>query len=217
MQLPNAFAHNDYRHKRPLHDALENGFTYVEADIYLRGNKLIVTHILPILKSNRTLEELYLKPLLEYVSKNKNGNAGNQSPITLVIDIKSDAQKTFAALLLLLEKYKTILSAYENGRVMLREVTVVITGNKPIELIKEKTNRLVFLDQDLRHVGMGITANTSPIASCKYSNILKWKGRGPISPVEKKRLCDFVNKAHQNGCKVCYGPRRKKLLYGMNY
>jgi hypothetical protein len=135
-------------------------------------------------------------------NKNIQGINGQQSPITLMIDIKSDAHKTFAALSLLLDKYKTILSAYENGRVRLREVTVVITGNKPIELIKEKQNRLVFLDQDLRQVGVGTSANTSPIASCKYSRILKWKGKGPINPEEKQRLCDFVNKAHQNGCKV---------------
>jgi hypothetical protein len=33
--LPNAYAHNDYWHKRPLLDALDNGFTYVEADVFL--------------------------------------------------------------------------------------------------------------------------------------------------------------------------------------
>ncbi|MEU9588105.1 hypothetical protein AB0D70_32420, partial [Streptomyces werraensis] len=33
--LPRAHAHNDYEHDRPLLDALDHGFTSVEADIYL--------------------------------------------------------------------------------------------------------------------------------------------------------------------------------------
>jgi hypothetical protein len=68
--LPNAFSHNDYRRKRPLQDALTNGFRYVEADIYLRKGKLIVAHILPCIKKNRTLESMYLQPLMEYVQRN---------------------------------------------------------------------------------------------------------------------------------------------------
>ena len=54
--LPNAYAHNDYWHKRPLLDALDHGFTYVEADVYLRNDQLIVAHFLPCFKKKRTLK-----------------------------------------------------------------------------------------------------------------------------------------------------------------
>ncbi len=70
LPLPNRFAHNDYCHKRPLFEALENGFTNIEADIFLMNNKLIVAHILPYFKGKRTLEALYLQPLLERTTKN---------------------------------------------------------------------------------------------------------------------------------------------------
>jgi len=43
----------------------------VEADIYLRKGKLIVAHLLPCLKMNRTLEALYLKPLMEYIQQDE--------------------------------------------------------------------------------------------------------------------------------------------------
>ncbi len=36
--LPNAYAHNDFWHKRPLLDALQNGFRYIEVDIFLRND-----------------------------------------------------------------------------------------------------------------------------------------------------------------------------------
>ncbi|MDB5011544.1 MAG: hypothetical protein JWQ06_2333, partial [Mucilaginibacter sp.] len=47
IPLPNAFAHNDYFHKHPLYDALQNGYTNIEADVFLKGNNLVVAHINP--------------------------------------------------------------------------------------------------------------------------------------------------------------------------
>lgn len=201
--LPNAYAHNDYWHKRPLHDALNNGFTNVEVDIFLRGDKLVVAHICTFFKKKRTLEELYLKPLLNYVEENdKKGQRINNNPITLMIDIKTDANKTYKALVLLLEKYKSILSGYENCQLNLRQVTVVITGHKPYELIKLRESRFAFIDEDLKQTGKDSSANIYPIASCKYSSLLKWKGRGSIPARERQRLEFYVAKAHKLGRKV---------------
>ncbi len=45
--LPNAHAHNDYLHPRPLHDALAHGFASVEADIHLVNGELYVSHDAP--------------------------------------------------------------------------------------------------------------------------------------------------------------------------
>ena len=39
--LARAHAHNDYLHERPLLDALDHGFTSVEADIFLVDGKLL--------------------------------------------------------------------------------------------------------------------------------------------------------------------------------
>lgn len=200
--LPNAYAHNDYYHKRPLLDALDNGFTYVEADVYLRKDKLIVAHILPCFKKKRTLEALYLKPLLDYVQGNNHDNKINNCPLTLMIDIKSDANKTYAALLSLLDKYRFILSGYDDGRTTLRNVTIVITGHKPYELIKDTNSRFVFMDEDLRKAATDSSTNVYPIASCKYSHVLKWKGKGVIPEIELKRLEYYVTQAHKNGRKV---------------
>src|SRR5476651_2446944 len=70
IPLPNAFAHNDYSHKHPLYDALQNGYTNMEADIFLKGNNLVVAHINPYFKGRRQLENLYLRPLLKQVTDN---------------------------------------------------------------------------------------------------------------------------------------------------
>jgi hypothetical protein len=201
IPLTNAYAHNDYWHKRPLLDALDKGFTYMEADIYLKKSKLIVTHILPSIKAKRTLEAIYLKPLLNRINSDVENN---RSPlfITLMIDIKSDADKTYTTLLPLLEKYKSILSTYENDVFIKRNVTIVITGHKPYASIKRNKYKIAFIDEDLRQTGTDSSLHTYITASCKYSKLLDWRGEGPLPENERKRLAFFVLQAHAFGRKV---------------
>ena len=134
--LPGGFAHNDYCHPHPLNDALENGFTNVEADIFLVDGKLIIAHVFPYFKSDRTLESLYLKPLMEKITKNKGRVlTAYNAPITLLIDIKTKAGPTYRVLKPILEKYRSILSTYENGKMTYRAVTVVFyRGISPFRL-----------------------------------------------------------------------------------
>src|SRR4051794_7241519 len=68
--LLNAHAHNDYAHPRPLFDALDQGFTSVEADVFPVDGELLVGHNRRDLKPDRTLETLYLAPLADRVEKN---------------------------------------------------------------------------------------------------------------------------------------------------
>ncbi len=204
LPLANGFAHNDYIHKRPLYDALENGFTNIEADVFLVGGKLIVAHICPYFKGNRTLETLYLKPLFERITQNHGKvYAGYNVPVTLMIDIKTNADHTYKALKPLLEKYRSILSCYENGALVNRAVTVVISGRKPVELIKMEKSRLAFIDKDLLEVSSDpVNDHVYNMASCKYSAALNWKGHTTIPASEKKKLCDLVERAHKIGARV---------------
>ena len=203
IPLPHAYAHNDYWHKRPLFDAMANGFTHIEADVYLRHSRLLVAHRIPLLKRKKTIESLYLKPLLKYMS-----NAGGQvqtpmDTVVLMIDIKSNGEKTYTALRKILNKYKPILSTCEKGKVIIRNLTLVLTGHRPLQLLKSEDSRFVFADADLRKIN---TQEACPemftMASCKYSNIIKWKGKGEIPELEREHLKELVNKAHLSGTKV---------------
>jgi hypothetical protein len=216
IALPNGFAHNDYCHKRPLYEALENGFTNIEADIFLEDDNLIVAHVFPFLRESKTLERLYLKPLLERVRKN-NGTvyAGYDKPVILMIDIKTGANNTYQALRPVLEKYRSMLSAYENGKVVNRAVTVVLSGHKPYKLIESEKNRLAFIDEDLHRVARDtVTNNVFKMASCKYSSLIKWNGLGDIPGAEKEKLLAFVAMAHKMGTKVrLWASPEKKVVW----
>lgn len=203
ISLPNAYAHNDYWHKRPLYDALDMGFTHIEADIYLRDNKLVVAHVLPRLRMHKTLDSLYLKPLLACINGIGKDNHCPDFPVTLMIDIKSDANETYLALKQLLEKYRPFLSVCKGGIFKQGKITIVLTGHKPIALLKAEKDRLAFVDEDLLQVKKDtLGQNFYQTASCRYSHILNWKGNGPIPYIEHQRLCTYVAEAHRYGKKV---------------
>jgi len=213
--LLNGFAHNDYRHKHPLFDALDNGFTNIEADIFLQDTSLVVAHFCPFFREGKTLEKLYLKPLHDRVLQNNGRVYSNYArPIILMIDIKTKSDNTYRELERMLDKYRDMLTSYTNGRITYGAVTVVISGHKPYNLLENETNRLAFIDDDLRRVARDtVTRNVFTMASCKYSWLLRWDGKGEMPFYEKERLCAFVVIAHSMGAKVRLwaSPERKAV------
>ena len=94
MPLIHAHAHNDYEHKRPLFEALENGFCSVEADVFLVDGKLLVGHTVSSLRPERTLESLYLDPLRERATANGGKIYPGGPTIFLLVDVKTKAKDT---------------------------------------------------------------------------------------------------------------------------
>jgi len=214
VPIPNAFAHNDYWHKRPLYDALTNGYMHIEADIYLRNNKLIVAHVLPFFKKKKTLEQLYLKPLLETINGTNKEISCPVYSIMLMIDIKSDADKTYLNLCQLLSKYRHILTSYENGLVTNRQVTVVITGNKPYKILSAQSKRFAFIDEDLmKSRNDSLSPGLYQTASCKYSSMVSWDGNGKMPEKDKHRLMKYVAIAHryQKKVRLWASPEREEV------
>jgi hypothetical protein len=106
--VPIAHAHNDYEHERPLHDALQAGFTSVEADVYLVDNQLLVAHDRRDTTPDRSLESLYLNPLRQHFSNQTDDST--HKTFWLMIDVKSDAIKTHRKIQSVLERYPDLFS-----------------------------------------------------------------------------------------------------------
>ena len=115
--MPHAHAHNDYAHRRPLLDALAHGFTSVEADVFLVDGKLLVAHTAAELKPDRTLESLYLDPLRARVRANGGRVYRDGPPFWLLIDVKTEANATYAALHDVLAKYADLFTCVDGGKV----------------------------------------------------------------------------------------------------
>ncbi len=217
--LPPAHAHNDYEHKRPLRDALGHGFTSVEADVWLVDGQLLVAHDRQDVVPGRTLEKLYLSPL----EARRKMNGGTEYPgwdgtFQLLIDVKSDAAPTYAAVDEALRNHPGLMTTFVGGSTRKGAVTAVISGNR---------DRAAMLAQPVRHAGYDgrlsdlnsqAPASFMPLVSDSWTNSFTWDGTGPMPAAEEQKLRTIVATAHQHGYRLRFwatpdqaGPAREAL------
>ncbi|MEC3978567.1 phosphatidylinositol-specific phospholipase C/glycerophosphodiester phosphodiesterase family protein [Amycolatopsis sp. H20-H5] len=205
--LPQAHAHNDYEHARPLFDALDQGFTSVEADIYLVDGQLLVGHNAEDLKPERTLEALYLDPLRDRVLRNHGGVYPRPAAFQLLVDVKSESVSTYAALEKRLRdpRYSFLFTSYFFGHVQRHAVTAVLSGNRPKDVLLRERYRLAFYDGrilDTSDLGLGSDPRVTPLVSDNWTGLFTWTGAGPFPAAERARLHELVDRAHAAGQRI---------------
>lgn len=197
--LPNAHAHNDYEHARPLLDALDQGFCSVEADIHLVDGALLVAHDRVRVKPERTLQALYLDPLRERVQAHRGRVQPGAGRFYLLIDIKSEAQPTYEVLRSSLGPYAPILTRFGPETTVTNAVTVIISGNRPREMLAAERVRYAALDGRLPDLEGAADRHLIPWISESWATHFTWRGGRPMPPEEREKLGQIVAKAHQQG------------------
>lgn len=200
--LIRAHAHNDYEHQQPLLDALDHGFCGVEADIWLVEGKLLVAHDRDKVRPERTLETLYLEPLRQRTKVNGGRVYPNGPGFMLLIDIKSDGEMTYAALREILRRYTEILSEFRTSETRTNAITVVISGNRPRETLKNEAIRYAAYDGRLTDVDSGESAHFIPLISDNWRQHFKWLGTDPMPESEREKLRGIVSRCHADGRKA---------------
>lgn len=200
--LPDAHAHNDYEHPRPLLDALDQGFCSVEADIYLIDGKLLVAHNREDVSPDRTLQRLYLDPLRNRAETNHGRIFPEIPSITLLIDIKSDAASTYAALERVLKPYQAILTEFNHAGIRTNAVTVIVSGNRPREQMTHEPIRLAAYDGRLPDLESRAPVSLIPLISDNWATHFKWRGQGPIPDQDRQKLRSILDTAHKQGRRV---------------
>jgi len=202
IPLIHAHAHNDYMHTRPLYDALKHGFTSIEADIHLVDGKLLVAHDKDKTQPDRTLQSLYLEPLKKLIRQHNGHVYPGWPQVTLLIDIKSDADSTYRVLRDVLKTYREILTVFTPEKRIDGPVMVIISGNRPIECIKHEKICYAGLDGRLSDLNSSYPVTLMPLISDKWTDNFKWTGMSAMPDSERHKLSTIVQKAHQKGQKV---------------
>ena len=178
-------SHNDYWREVPLFSAVQVGCTGVEADIWRFGDELYVGHAITSLTRNRTLDNLYIKPLLNVLDKmnapsqvaedpnpNLHGIFDTEpfQPVIFMIDFKTYGPTTWPAMYSALDplREKGYLTHVKNGSIVHRPLIVVGTGNTPFDHVNStelNPHRDVFFDAPLDQMYLGANNETIPPAS----------------------------------------------------
>jgi Glycerophosphoryl diester phosphodiesterase family len=219
VPLTKAHAHNDYEHNRPLYDALDHGFTSVESDVWLVDGELLVAHDKEDVNHDRTLESLYLEPLLDEVKENgRSVYPGYEHEFILWIDIKSQGVETYQAIHKELRKYQKMLTRYTTVGVKPGAVTVYISGNRPRDVMENQKVRYAAYDGRMSDFDTDVSNQFIPIISDNWTKHFTWMGVGEMPEVEKEKLNHIVTTSHENGQKVRFwatpdlpGPQREAI------
>lgn len=189
--VANAHSHNDFEQQHPFYQAYGEGFGSIEADIFLFYDQLLVGHDSSQLTPARDLENLYLQPMAESIRKN-GGSIYRDSnrKLQLLIDLKTDGQRTLPALVSLLEKYPSIIHN--------RSIQIVISGNRPADSLFSRYPSYIWFDGRLGQQYHTQALSRIAMLSENFSKYSKWKDPGQPFPEEDRlKLQQLIDQAHQ--------------------
>lgn len=181
-------SHNDYQQAHPLADALRNRFRSVEADIWLEGNDLRVSHMQ--IGSVGTLRQLYLAPLQELIDR-RGSVYGDGIPLYLWIDIKSPEARLRAVL-------REQLSHYPMLRGSPSMVIAVLTGDESSKAAYLREPGPPFASRDSNELRRDDPPGDTSWSwySLRWHEFFDWDGRGAMPARERTLLWALVAQIH---------------------
>ena len=189
----NAHSHNDYENDLPFWLAYNNHFGSVEADIWAINGDLFVAHYEKEISPHRTLDSLYINPVVRMVRKNQ-GSAWKDIPGTfqLLVDLKTAVEPTLTLLVQKLLQYPDVFDPYINKKA----VRIVISGNRPKPSEFSNYPRFVFFDGLLNQNYTRRQLKRVPLYSENFRTLSTWDGSGGIINKEKMRLQHVIDSVH---------------------
>jgi len=186
--LPRAHSHNDYAQKRPLDEALDNGFCSVEVDVFPINGKLLVGHNAKDIQEDKTIESMYLNKLSVRAKANKGAiYPGSKATFWVLVDVKREGLLAYNTL-------KTILDRYSELKRNKSHVRFVISGDRAIEAIAADKGAYAGIDGRMDDLSKNYSFAVMPWISGDWTESFKWFGRGDF-PVESKTKLDEMVKA----------------------
>ena len=186
--VQNAHAHNDYENKVPFFTAYNAGFGSIEADVFPVNGKLFVAHNKVSITPERSLQSLYLDPLLKTLSNDRSRH------LILLIDIKENYQLSLSILIKELAPLEAIIAS--------RQLQIVISGNRPTPAEFSNYPDYIHFDDDQSRKSTLDQWNRVGLVSLRFSSLSTWKGEGKMKKDEKLRIRSTVDSVHKAGKEI---------------
>jgi hypothetical protein len=218
-----AHSHNDYEHDTPLFEALDQQFYSVEADVWYRSGKVVVSH--DSYSSKGTLQELYLDPLKQRIEDNGGSVYGDGVQFVLWLDLKDGSLGLREGIQHLLETYPMV-SSFQDGTETPGPVLVVLTGNDASKktYISDYNPRYAVRDSNEYLPGDPAADGKWQYYALDWSRWIAWQGADEIPAPEGRRLACLIGDIHNKGRKVRFwnspmneGFYRAMIQYGADF
>ncbi|KAE8452137.1 hypothetical protein EG329_001604 [Mollisiaceae sp. DMI_Dod_QoI] len=207
----------------PFYTALSVGAISTESDVWLYNGTLHVGHEQGALTNARTFESLYIDPILSVLERQNPANSsflterthngvfdtsGGQT-LYLFVDVKTDGASTWPVVVKALDPLRSAgYLSYTNGTTFTSgAVTVIGTGNTPLDLVQPIESRDYFWDAPiptLNSTFSNITSLVSPIASTDFAAVFGNVVGTSLNDTQLALLRAQVKTAHDKGIMVRY-------------
>lgn len=191
--VADAHAHNDYMHTVPFYTAWNAGFGSIEADVFPVNGILIVSHSKKAIQPQRTLDSLYLKPLLNELQKKDNRK------VSLLIDIKEKYKESLQLLLRELAPLKKYLVSDKDFN---KPLTILISGERPPPAEYKNYPDYIHFDDDLHKFHTPEEWKRVGLVSLSFERYSHWKGEGDLPDSDRNVLLHVIDSVHSAGKKI---------------
>ncbi len=195
----NAHSHNDYDNDIPFWLAYYNHFGSIESDIFAVNEDLFVAHDRSDIRPERTLDALYIQPIVKLVRHNK-GKVWNDrsSTFQLLIDLKTQVEPTLSLLVEKLKKYPDVFDPEINEHA----VRIVITGNRPDPSEFSKYPLFIFFDGNINRKYNEQQIKRIALFSENLKQFTSWPGKGSFNEKEDIRVRNIIDSVHSVNKKI---------------
>lgn len=194
----NAHSHNDYHRSVPFYVAYGNRFASIEIDIFLVENELYVAHDRSGIDKRRTIERLYIQPLLNQIELNDGKVYPGGGSLQFLIDIKTESDSTLRCLESKLKPIRHYFDTENNTNA----VRLVISGNTPSPDKFKDFDPIFYYDGQRETEYNKEQMDKIVFFSISLSKFSSWDGQGQFPKEEYRAISAFVDSIHHLGKKV---------------
>ena len=191
--LAHAFAHRDDEHDRPLFDALELGVRHVELDVWYLAGRLLVAHDPQDLRPGRTLDRLYLTPLVQAY---RDARLAADDPTWIYVDVKTRAAPAHRAVERLAARHAAWVARPGDDA---RPLHLILTGRRPPYGTLHGSGGVCRYDGRLADLEAPRSVATMPTVWADWTRFTTWRGDGPMPSEDLARLRAAVRAARDEG------------------
>lgn len=194
----NTHSHNDYLQNPPFYTAYNNNFASMEIDVFLVDGELYVAHNKEDIDKQRTIEHLYLEPLLKEIKLNGGKPYKNGGQLQFLIDLKTAGEPAMKVLEAKLKPIRQFFDVKSNPNA----VRLVISGAAPEANRFEAFDDIFFFDGKAGFQYTPDQLERVAFVSAPLQRFSKWNGVGSMTKEDQTKVREFVNSVHAIGKKV---------------